>query len=285
MPLIAAAMLVLPVTKVRDLEMTAASGIARLGDTLYVIADDQTFLTNVTGDRLSRLPLFAEALPEDHKARKKMKPDLEAIVPLDASTLLALGSGSSSARYRGVLLEPKPQIVDLGPLYTALLAKLPELNIEGAAVIGDELRLLQRGNGKKGENAIVSLALASVLKSLKDKHAIGADAIKGIRKVELGILDGVPLSFTDACALPDGRMVFSAAAEASASTYDDGEVKGSVIGIMAKDGTITETRRLSPNMKAEGVLATLGKDGIDLLIVNDADDPNVSSALYQGAMR
>jgi hypothetical protein len=35
----------------------------------------------------------------------------------------------------------------------------------------------------------------------------------GIDRYDLGHLDGVPLCFTDAAALPDGGMVFSAVAE------------------------------------------------------------------------
>src|ERR1700752_5286310 len=45
---------------------------------------------------------------------------------------------------------------DLAPLYTALEEKeIPDLNIEGAAVSGDSLRLLQRGNGRAGVNAVI----------------------------------------------------------------------------------------------------------------------------------
>jgi hypothetical protein len=45
--------------------------------------------------------------------------------------------------------------------------RLDALNVEGAAVMGDELWLLQRGNSEHGENVAVALSCAEVLESLE----------------------------------------------------------------------------------------------------------------------
>jgi hypothetical protein len=78
--------------------------------------------------------------------------------------------------------------------------------------------------------------------------------------------------------------VFIAAAEASANTYDDGEVKGSIVGIVEDNKVVTKLR-LSLPIKAEGVHATLEANGdISLLFVNDADNPNAPAMLFSSRL-
>ncbi|MCC6805839.1 MAG: hypothetical protein IT381_00325 [Deltaproteobacteria bacterium] len=303
----------LKMTKVRDLTLAAppsegrgaylaaASGLVQRGDHLFVVADDETQLGifPAKGDGHGRLvQLFDLALPADPKERKRIKPDLEALALLDSKELggaavLAVGSGSTAARQVGALVrldknnEPKgkPERVDLSQVYAELSKRFTELNIEGASVIGDKLRLLQRGNGGKGEDAIVELDLARVLSALAGGAAIPKEAIASVKPFDLGAISGVRLSFTDASPLPDGRMVFTAAAEDSASTYHDGEVLGSAVGIIDKDGKVTNVRLLQPAIKAEGVHAMVRPDGdIDLQIVNDADDPSAAGVLFRARL-
>jgi diguanylate cyclase (GGDEF)-like protein len=57
----------------------------------------------------------------------------------------------------------------LGPLHAALaeaVGGVDELNLEGAAVSGELLRLFQRGNGARGQGAIFDLDLAGVRRAL-----------------------------------------------------------------------------------------------------------------------
>jgi len=89
--------------------ISAASGVARRGDFVYVIGDDELGLGVF---RLSKeapgafRPVLRGELSPDHKERKKDKPDLEALTLLPPfnrrpfGALLGLGSGSTRARFR-----------------------------------------------------------------------------------------------------------------------------------------------------------------------------------------
>jgi hypothetical protein len=175
---------------------------------------------------------------------------------------------------------------DLAPLHAALAEAFGgagELNLEGAAVSGDVLRLLQRGNGALGTNAVIDLDLARVQAALADGATWDASFVRAIHHVDLPTLGGVTLGFTDASPLPDGRLVFTAAAEAGKDTYADGLCAGSVVGLLTAGATpaLAGLHAVQGRAKLEGVHATLHPDGeIDLLLCADADDPGVLAGLF-----
>ena len=142
----------------RPLHLSAASGLVCLHSFIYVVSDDELHL-GVFG-RADRKPghlirLFDGALADSKSDRKKQKPDLEALTLLPAygryhhGALLALGSGSKRNRRLGALLgldahgavHGAPRVIDLSPLLAPLEEEFAALNIEGAVVSGDELRL------------------------------------------------------------------------------------------------------------------------------------------------
>ncbi len=283
--------------KLRDLTLepgerphqSAASGLVRVGEWLYVVADDENFIGvfPAQGDGPGRRLVFDQsALPLEPAARKAAKPDLEVLAHLPSQAwpphgaLLALGSGSTPRRRRGAVWPlhadgsaAAPFLLDLTPLYAALEAEIPELNLEGAAVSGDGLRLLQRGNGQAGVNAVVDLDLRRACASASRSQSLGADLVRGIRRYDLGAHQGVRYTFTDASPLPDGRLVFSAVAEDCPDTYHDGAVVGAALGILDAAGGVEFLEPLEPVLKIEGVHATLESNGdIALLLVADADD-------------
>ncbi|MGH9508660.1 MAG: DUF6929 family protein [Terriglobales bacterium] len=295
--------------KLRDLtlepgerpHLAAASGLVRVGDWLYVIADDENFLGVFPAEGNApgrRLPFDHSVLPQDHGARKAAKPDLEALAHLPREVwppygaLLALASGSTPRRRRGALLAPNSdgtastqRTLDLTPLYTALETEIPELNIEGAAVVGDSLRLLQRGNGRDGVNAVVELDLNGVCEHLASSQTLPASLLRGIQRCDLGTHGGMRLTFTDASPLPDGRMVFAAVAEDCPNTYDDGPVVAAAVGVMDAQARVVSMESLNPVLKIEGVHATLQEDGIALLLVADADDESHPAPLLAARLR
>ena len=281
--------------------LSAASGLACVGSTIYVVADDELHLgvfnaVDNTPGRLLRL--FDGELPAEKVARKKLKPDLEAITELPPfgnyphGALLALGSGSKKNRRRGALLrldpfgaiDGAPLPLDVSRLFDELDRRFPALNIEGAVAIGDELRLLQRANKKHPQNLILRYPLAAFLEALATGAAIGAIAPSAIDSVDLGQIDGVPLSFTDAASLPDGSMVFTAVAEDTEDTYNDGACLGAAIGVAARDGTVRFLDRLDECHKVEGVTARVDNNVIRLLLVTDADDPAIPASLFSATM-
>jgi hypothetical protein len=276
--------------------VSAASGIAAPGAWLYVVIDDETALGVFPREggapgRMLQLP--GERLPNDPVARKKAKPDLEALCVLPPHEgaphggLLALGSGSAAPRHRGVrwpldargALRGEPLPVDLAPLYAELGRHFAQLNVEGAAVCDDELLVAQRGNSAEGVNAIAVLDLAGVLDALVRDGAIGAGALRSIERHELPEVNGVPASFTDLASLPDGRVVFSACAEATDDPVRDGEFVGAVIGVLG-EGSAT----LEPAYKVEGVWPVAGDGGVELLLVADADDRAIPAPLLRATL-
>lgn len=235
------------------------------------MADDELALAIFDGEGPGRLePLADEELPLDHTARKAAKPDLEALVELPDGALLALGSGATERRDRGWLWsEGHAREVDLSGLYDVLRAQFAELNIEGAAVVGDRLWLAQRGNGGAGENALVEVD-------------VGMTAMRFVTPYELGEVEGVALTFTDLAALPDGRLVFCAVAEDSDGTYHDGPTVGAGIGVLDPRARRVDTFDLLPDpLKVEGVAPAA--DG-GLLAVADADDVTRPAPLLRVSM-
>jgi uncharacterized protein DUF6910 len=174
--------------------------------------------------------------------------------------------------------------MSLARLYAALRDELADLNIEGAAVARERLWLAQRGNGKDGENALVELELDAVLTALREHRTIDPAAIENISRYELGDADGVALTFSDLCPLPDGRRLFCAVAEAGESTYLDGECLGAALGLLDARG-VQRVEPLAEPHKVEGVsVDSLEQDRVDLLLVGDADDPEQASPLLAASL-
>lgn len=275
--------------------VSAASGLVRTGGHIYVAADDERGLAvfPASGDAPGRLVRFLPGdLPADPEQRKRHKPDVEALALLPAGpgspggALLALESGSRPNRRGGVLWEldaggaltGDPRRLDLAALYTALAADIPDLNIEGATVAGDQLVLFQRGNGRAGVNATIGLDLASALNAVRD-GALSPAGLIDIHRHDLGEVDGVRLCFSDATAVGDAGVLFSAVAEAGEDTYRDGLCAGAAVGILRPDGKLGWIRPLDLPAKVEGIEAHRAGTGLDLLMVADPDDHTTPAPL------
>lgn len=268
----------------------AASALVRLGDALLIPQDDSAFAAVWTASGVTPLRLFeGEALTfSEARGNKASKPDLE----LGASFLLGgspaavlFGSGSTAARMRAVIVRgPEGPVVtvDLSSLYAAAARRLGleagALNLEGAASSGDEVVFFQRGNGPGGVNASFRVPIATLEAALLEGAPVEAHDLREVRRHLLGSLDGCALGFSDATPLPDGRVLFLAAAEDSPSTFDDGAIAGSVIGVLELDGSARVLARVPDGpdgpLKLEG-LAVERLDGrmATVIAVEDADDP------------
>jgi hypothetical protein len=284
----------------RPSHMSAASALVVVKSFQYVVADDELHLgvfpaQGTAPGQLFRM--FEGNLPRDKSDRKKVKPDLEALVLLPSfsdlahGALLAVGSGSRGNRMQGVLLaldrqgalRGEPRLIDLSPLFGAIEKHVDDLNIEGAVVVGDRFVLLQRGNKGGGLNALVTMSLNDVLGALGAGDSI-VPVPFDVRTYELGAIDGVPLCFTDGAALPDGRIVFSAVAEDTDNSYSDGPCAGAAVGVLGSDGHLQNLERLVPGAKAEGIAAHVDGSRIQLQLVTDADDYKVPASLYAAQM-
>ncbi len=280
--------------------LSAASGLVRSGPTLYVVADDELHLglfedtvaagTPPAPGRL--LPLLEGDLPRDAAQRKKAKPDFETLTHLPplpgcaGGALLALGSGSRPNRERGVLLalagpgqlNGRQAVVSLSALYAPLRKRFADLNIEGAWVASGELHLLQRGNKGDARSACIRYDWNLAAPWLAGVQA-QPPAIKSVQVLDLGAVDGVPLSLTDGVPLPGGEWLFSAVAEDTRDSVADGACVASALGVVAADGQVRRLVRLQGAPKVEGIaVQTLGDDW-RVTMVTDPDDPAVASQL------
>ncbi|HYO56509.1 DUF6929 family protein [Archangium sp.] len=278
--------------------VSAASGLVLAGNWLHVVADDSLFLATfpLKGEAPGQLQrLLPGELPLEPRSRKAHKPDMEALCLVGGlagaphGALLAVPSGSTAVRMKGALVplavdgSPGGPVreVDFTSVYAQLTRELGPLNVEGAAVSGARLRLLNRGNGDQGTDAVVDLDAGRMLRALESGEPPQPDVVRIVRRWELGRAGTVRLSFTDASPLPDGRIVFTAAAEDTRDAYADGAVMGSAVGVLAPDGTPMFLDGVDAKVKLEGVDARVERGRIHLLLVADADDPDQAAPLFE----
>lgn len=274
--------------------LSAASGLVRVAQHLFVVADDELSLG--VFDLSSKSPgqlvrLIEGDLPSQHRERKAEKPDLEALTVLPAfgshafGALMAIGSGSRPNRQRAVLLpldrhgavQGNPAHVDLAPLYERLRARFGDLNIEGLFISDSKFCLLQRGSRGSQVNACVQFEWTEV-----ERWIEGAKEVPEFRAIEvfdLGCIHDVPLCFTDGAALQGGGWVFCAAAEDTSDSYSDGRCLGSAVGLVSAAGKMVRLEQITGALKAEGIAVTSDGDPLELLLVTDADDRLAAASL------
>ena len=278
--------------------VTAASGIAPLGDGWLVVQDDATAAawrrdSSVTPVRLLP-PVEGHDRFSEAAGTKHLKPDLGVACPAEVDgdpAVLALGSGSSSRRMRGVLVRlvgglPVAEAADLIPLYQRVAGVLgvppDQLNLEGGSRHGDTVRWFQRGNLAAGvPSASVDLPLEALVRAVLGTTDAGSVPVGGARRYELGEVAGVGLAVTDAVALPDGRTLLSAAAEDTPNAVDDGPVVATALALVDAHRVLDVTPMPTPGgrvHKVEGLaLRAVDGDEVRLLAVVDDDDPALPS--------
>lgn len=298
----------IPMERVRPLELAApagpddstrvqaASGLVILEGTLYVVSDDQLYLAifpNMGRDKGRVVPLLEGNLPHDQSQRKEGKPDLESLSPLapfgrfDHGGLVTVGSGSSDRRVHGAFAAfagdgsiDEVVVLDARPLLDALHERIPGLNLEGTAVTGDVLRVLQRGNEDGSFNAHIDLDLRVLQDQISRGGLLTEELIVDVRKHDLGQMRGVRLCFSDADTLSDQRIVFSASAEPDAGDADGGSL-GSAVGLMSADGDVVELEPVDIQVKVEGLAVVQDGGSTEACMVTDEDDPNIPTDLWR----
>jgi hypothetical protein len=261
----------------------AASGLLLQQDkaALYLISDSSSFLYRyqLATQQLHKISLVDGAV--DH-IEKKHKYDLEALCLKD-QILYLFGSGSTEKRQNLFCYDLSNQQVsgfDLSALYAKFRMQADlaadELNIEGVVydLNAGEPRwiFLQRGNGANAKNGLFIIA-SDVL----DDHVE-----VGFTAIQLPQIGTVESSFTDGC-LHDGKLYFLAAAEDTTSTYEDGEVLGSLIGcIDLATFTLEGTQQISDQHKFEGLTVVKKTDQqLEFFLFEDNDTAELKSTIYQ----
>lgn len=256
----------------------SASGLIFKSDQLLIVGDNSSYLYDYSleGKKLERHPLMEN--PSENIAKKE-KPDFEAITEFDGKIYI-FGSGSTEKRTKMKQLDAKTKTVeettDLSDLYLSMqtFAELPEgdLNIEGVVRNENEWFFFNRGNGVKGKNIVFTVQG----KNLTEEFNIITNEYK------LPKLKGIRTSFTDAVLIGD-KIYFLATAENTNSTYNDGEVLGSVIGsIDTKTMKIDFTKKITDTHKFEGLTfyQETNKE-ITFLLCEDNDTEELKATIFK----
>jgi len=300
----------------RPPHVRAGSALARIGPGAFaVIQDDASFVAvlEASRDGARDLPLPGDEgrrLFDDTRGNKARKLDLEAAVFLGGS-LVAFGSGSTPARERIVIVDApldeaasRVTVRHAPELYALLRDDRTfagsELNVEGAALAGDDILFFQRGNGAARDgaapvDATARVSVASLLAYLDGSagpggaHAWKAGPLPVLREVmgwELGAVDGTRLTFTDGVAARGPWSAFLACAEACPDATRDGPVTGVRIGRLddrrgvAELAPVLDERGEALLDKTEG-LALDPDDATRAWAVVDKDDPEIPSELLE----
>ncbi|MCK8141405.1 hypothetical protein MW871_05810 [Flavobacterium sp. I-SCBP12n] len=256
----------------------SASGLIYKNNTLWIIGDNSGFLYeyNINSNELNRHPLIenpTENIP------KKDKPDFESITN-HGDNLYIFGSGSTDKRNKNIQIDWTTKKIiatnDLSNLYKLMqsVGKInPEdFNLEGAIYDGKTWYFLNRGNGIAAKNVLFTIKGESITKPssiLSNEYSL--PKIKGVRT-----------SFTDAV-LVENSIYFLATAEDIVSTYEDGEVLGSIIGsIDLTTMKIKFTKKISNTNKFEGLtLYSHSSTKIEFLLCEDKDTSILETAIYK----
>ena len=255
----------------------SASGLLYSNNILLAIGDNSSFLYeyNFTNKQLQKHPILENA---SENIIKKLKPDFEAITQFE-NNIYIFGSGSTENRNIMVQLDAitkKPIATnDLSALYQTMQnfgeIKPDDFNLEGAIYDGTNWYLFNRGNGKKSKNAIFTIGG----NNLTDDFSVIYN------KIKLPKIKGIETTFTDAVWV-NNKIYFLATAEDTQSTYDDGEVVGSIIGSINPETMKVEfTKKITKTAKLEGITVyEKSTTSITFLLCEDNDTEVQESNFY-----
>jgi hypothetical protein len=255
----------------------SASGLVFNHGNLYLISDNSTYLYEYQMDstQLNKIQLTENAA--DNIA-KKLKPDFEAIAHNDSYYFL-FGSGSTENRNKMIQMDAKTKEViktfDLSFLYESMRSfaemEADDFNLEGAIYDDGTWYFFNRGNGKNKRNVVFTVTG----ENLEDDYRIL------INEYKLPKIKGVRASFTDAIIIDDS-IYFLATAENTESTYNDGEVVGSLIGrIDSNTMKIEFTKKITDTNKFEGLtFYKKTRSTIEFLLCEDNDTEQLESSIY-----
>lgn len=267
----------------------SGSGITKVGDIYYVIGDDSPYLFSLDKDFkiISKTPLLDTGDYSGNRISKSQKPDFEALEWIGENELVVFGSGSKSPE-RDLFLRVflgDPLImdrVDLSDFYSQL-KNLPifedsELNIEATAYRNNHLYLFNRN-----KNLIIRFEYSALLAYLKEGVAFPTPEI---RQFSLPKINGIEAGFSGATALAnESKIIFTASVENTDNAYDDGEIMGSIIGILdISDNSVSASYQYCeiPNkgtpLKVESVTVEkeISSGETKVILISDDDQGNSS---------
>jgi hypothetical protein len=254
----------------------ATSGLVFENDSLFLISDSSSFLYeyNFSSKRLDKIKLFENS---QESIIKKDKPDFESIIKIGDS-ILVFGSGSTEKRMILASYNTKTKKsvrTDLTQLFKKIFDSTgvdkENMNIEGVVNYQKKWFLFQRGNGSASQNGVFVLN-----ESYENPNEI--DFVPVVLPKEKNVY----ATFTDAV-LVDHKVYFLAAAEDSNSTYEDGVVVGSWVGILNLENFEVElVEKITDHHKFEGLTVYQNSTAeITFLLCEDNDSEILKADIYK----
>lgn len=258
--------------------ISSASGIEFLEDQIYIVSDNSNYLYDyrITDNQLNRHALLQS--PQMERIAKPQKLDLEAMV-LREDRIYTFGSGSTAARERGFSISRNDwhsTELDLRNLYSAMKKSAnissSDFNIEGVAMHGNSWLFLNRGNGPAGRNVIFKV----------DGDNLINDFMITCFDIKVPQVDGLLFGFSGAAVLGDS-LYFIATAEEGLSTYEDGEIGGTVFGKFDLiNMRIDHCQKISNDQKFEGITHyELQPHMISFLLCEDSDGSSDLTTIFR----
>ncbi len=256
----------------------AASGILFLDETIYLVSDNgaNLYCCNLDGTVLSRIKISDTNVVQN--IPKIIKPDYEALT-YDGEFIYAIGSGSTANRCNIAIVNRTNNQLEryfdatnlYGEFQNASKLSADQLNLEGVIKTSHGWLFFQRGNGSENANGI--FAVSDIF---DESPAISYEP------VELNFEKKLAIGFTDAIS-DDNHIYFLATAEDTNSTYLDGEVLGTWIGIMdAQTLTVLDYKLISKSKKFEGIAIFKNEAmKITFLLCEDNDSDDLFSDVWE----
>lgn len=255
----------------------AASGLHFEKNKLFIISDNSNYLYEYT---LENKELAKHLLINfnniNENVIKKKKLDLESIFKYN-NTLYLLGSMSSPNRLQSFQWNLKSNTLRSAFALNSLAQRIhnklsindENLNIEGSFLFRNNYYLFNRGNGPENKNGII---------------LINKDLETNIQFMDIPLPKDNNLNptFTDAIRIGE-KVFFLAAAENTTSTYLDGEIAGSYLGMMNLQTLKVEYfQQISTTHKFEGItLYKSNNEQYEFLLCEDTDKEEEETVIYK----
>ena len=277
-------------------QIPSGSGIAKSEDTYYIIGDDSPFLfaLNEQYAVISQTRIIDSGELVNGRIPKSLKPDFESLEMIGEKEIIVFGSGSKSPQrdvFIHILLEEPLHITkyEISHFYDEL-RDLPELedselNIEATAFHNNQLYLFNR---KK--NLILKFEYSELFSYIKGERDFPKPETKQFTLPEI---DGIEAGFSGATVLKsESKIIFTASAEDTDNAYDDGEILGSMIGIIdiSNERIANSFKSCSipngkENYKVESVTVKEQISSGETKVVLITDDDIGNSLIIEGILR
>lgn len=278
-------------------EIPGASGIVKHHGLYWVIGDDASviYMLNKKFNTLRTfdIPSMKDVVSENGRVTKREKADLEAMVVVDKMEVVCFGSGSRSPQretFIRIIGENNYRVEEysLQKFYSAV-KQLPamqgaELNIEAAAILGQNLYLFNRQN-----NLMISLNYADFFAHISTGAPVPYMETRTIHTPEMeGISAGISgASFSKKL----DRLFLTCSVENTSDNYNDGEILGSYLGTvllsdLPKEGVTWYPIKTDGHpLKIESVEIQKSKNkGKDFQLVLTADNDNGESIFLKASL-